>query len=139
MDINEYYKVNRSQIEHVDNTISQRIVWLVISQSFFFSGYSVLITGSPADLSLIGKQHMLLILFPLSALIMNLVSLFDVVCGMVYLRKLTIDFNKKKEASNADFTFPPINGFKMLNQLKNLSSIILPAVFIIIWIIILIH
>jgi hypothetical protein len=136
MDNGELYKVIRSQIEHIDNTISQRIVWLVISQSFFFSGYSVLTTGSPMDEGLIGKQHLLITLFPIAAFIMNLISLVDIVSGMIYLKKLARDFRNKNE-EKPDLPYPPIDGFQMLNRLKNLSALILPAAFLVIWVIIL--
>src|ERR1700710_2479377 len=97
MDIIDLYKVTRGQIEHVDNTISQRIIWLIISQSFFFSGYAILVTGNPNDIMLLGQQHTLLLLFPISALVMNVISLIDIVAGTIYLRKLRIDFNKKRK------------------------------------------
>jgi hypothetical protein len=32
------YKVVRGQIEHVDNNLGQRVIWLVIAQSFFLAG-----------------------------------------------------------------------------------------------------
>jgi hypothetical protein len=137
MDIIDLYKTTRGQIEHIDNAISQRIIWLVISQSFFFDGYSILITGVPKEIMLIGKQHDLILLFPLSALLMNIISLIDTIAGMSYLRKLTRDFNEKRKTEKADHPYPPIEGFKKLNLLKNFSALILPSVFAIIWIIIL--
>ena len=137
MDIGDLYKTTRLQIEHVDNTISQRIIWLVISQSFFFSGYSILVTGVPKDVLLVEKQHDLILLFPISAMFINLLSLLDIVSGMIYLSKLDKDFKKKRIAEKADLPYPPVEGFKNLNFLKNLSAITLPSVFVIIWIIIL--
>jgi hypothetical protein len=139
MDIIDLYKTIRSQIEHVDNMISQRIIWLVISQSFFFDGYSILITGEPKDLLLSGKQHELILIFPIAALLMNIISLIDIISGMNYLKTVTKDFYEKRKAEKADVPYPPIEGFKKLNLLKNLSAVILPSVFTIIWIIILVH
>jgi hypothetical protein len=134
MDIYEIYRIIRSQIEHVDNTISQRIVWLVLSQSFFFSGYSILVTGVPKSSMLIEQQQMLLTLFPVSALLMNVVSLIDIVSGMVYLKKLSRDYNERGTTAGG---YPPIEGYKNLNRAKNSSSLIVPLVFLTVWMIIL--
>jgi hypothetical protein len=134
MDITETYKVIRSQIEHIDNTISQRIVWLVIAQSFFFSGYAILVTGTAPDAFLSNKQQLLLVCFPVSAIIMTVISLVDIIAGMVYLNKLTSDYNVRKQDN--DVPYPPIQGFKRLNIFKNVSAIIVPAAFLIIWVII---
>jgi hypothetical protein len=139
LDIIDIYKTTRGQIEHVDNIISQRIIWLVISQSFFFSGYSILITGEPKDTLLFEKQHELILLFPIAAILMNVISLIDIISGMNYLKALCISFNDKKRIEKIDVPFPPIEGFRKLNLLKNLSALILPSVFAIIWIIILIR
>jgi hypothetical protein len=139
MDIIDLYKTTRGQIEHIDNTISQRIIWLIISQSFFFDGYAILITGEPKDMLLWGKQHELILIFPIAALLMNVISLIDIISGMNYLKGLYLSFYDKNKIEKVDVPYPPIEGFRKLNFLKNLSAIILPSVFIIIWIIILIH
>ncbi|HWB60784.1 MAG TPA: hypothetical protein VG733_14910 [Chthoniobacteraceae bacterium] len=46
----EYYDRVRQQIEHEDNLITQRISWLMASQSFLFSAYAIILNGlQPRD------------------------------------------------------------------------------------------
>ena len=37
----EYYQIIRSQIEHEDNLINQRLSWFVAAQAFLFSAYAI--------------------------------------------------------------------------------------------------
>ncbi len=41
----EYYDQVRQQIEHEDNLITQRLAWLMASQSFLFSAYAIILSG----------------------------------------------------------------------------------------------
>jgi hypothetical protein len=134
----DLYKVVRAQIEHLDNTISQRIIWLVLSQSFFVSGYAILITGIPKEPNFIRLQAMLVKYFPIVSSIMVILSFFDIMAGMAYMKRLK-DFmvDQKKGGIQAPMNYPPVNGFKMLNGIKNLSPIAVPVVFIAFWIFIL--
>src|SRR5437868_7692814 len=109
----DLYKVIRSQIEHLDNTISQRVVWLTLSQSFFVSGFAILVTGNPNNPRFINMQSILLILFPIVSLILVLLSLFDIIAGLVYVKKLSVFLQEKKREGNFELPYPPISGFKM--------------------------
>jgi hypothetical protein len=133
----DLYKVVRAQIEHLDNTLSQRIVWLIISQSFFVSGYSILITGNPNNPVYIHLQAALIILFPIVSIVLILVSMFDIISGLVYIRKLATYFNGEKNTKQFSIDYPPVNGFKMLNGFKNLSTLVVPIILISFWIYIL--
>jgi hypothetical protein len=130
----DIYKVTRAQIEHLDNTLSQRIVWLVLSQSFFVSGYAILITGNPNDPHSVSMQHILLILFPIISMIMVLFSFFDIVAGAIYIKRLSAFFKRQLQENHASIHYPPLAGEKMLNQFKNLSTYTVPFVFIVFWI-----
>jgi hypothetical protein len=133
----DLYKVVRAQIEHLDNTLSQRIVWLILSQSFFVSGYSAAVMGNPTNPAYIHIQGILLVLFPVVSLVLILFSSFDMICGLVYMRKLENYFTKEKAARQFEIGYPPVNGFKMLNGLKNLSTITVPLMLTAFWIYIL--
>lgn len=132
----DLYKVTRAQIEHLDNILSQRIVWLVISQSFFVSGYSVLVTGNPNNPVYMHAQSVLLVLFPIVSIALIVLSLFDIICGLLYIKKLERFFDIDKDGSETP-NYPPINGFKMLNGLKNASTLIVPFILIVFWLYIL--
>lgn len=41
----EYYDQVRRQIEHEDNLVTQRLSWLMASQSFLFSAYAIVLNG----------------------------------------------------------------------------------------------
>jgi hypothetical protein len=131
----DLYKVTRSQTEHIDNTLSQRIVWLVLTQSFFFSAYAVVITADHAAAFLPGKQGLLSTLLPVVALIMIAISYLDIVAGIIYISKLTKFF--KNKAAETPLPYPPLGGFEHLSFYKNLSSLIVPCVFFITWLVIL--
>lgn len=132
--LNDLYRTVRTQIEHIDNTLSQQLVWLVISQSFFVSGYSVLITGNPGSPAHTAIQKHLLLFFPAVSMLMIFFSFFDVVAGMVYIRKLVKFYEKNKHEASEHDPYPPIGGFKMLNKVKNLSPLAVPILFIMMWI-----
>src|ERR1700712_2063321 len=88
------YKVVRGQIEHVDNNLSQRVIWLVIAQSFFFSGYAVLINGKPALPELGVVHHILTDIFPIAALLTVLFTSIDVFNSLRYMRDLRKFYEK---------------------------------------------
>jgi hypothetical protein len=134
----DLYKVTRAQTEHIDNTLSQRIVWLVLTQSFFFSAYAVVTTANHTTAFLPDKQQLLSILLPVVALLMIAISYLDIVAGIIYLSKLVKSFkNKVTTESEVPLSYPPIGGFDHLSFYKNLSSLIVPVVFFITWLIIL--
>jgi hypothetical protein len=57
----QYYEIIRSQIEHEDNLINQRLSWFVAAQAFLFSAYAILL-NAPSQLRLEGfarQQEML--------------------------------------------------------------------------------
>jgi hypothetical protein len=137
-EMQDLYKVTRAQTEHIDNTLSQRIVWLVLTQSFFFSAYAVVITADNMKAFLPDKQALLSILLPVVALIMIALSYLDIIAGIIYLSKLTKFFKSKTTVENSPkLSYPPIGGYGHLSFYKNLSSLIVPGVFFITWLVIL--
>jgi hypothetical protein len=49
----QYYRIIRSQIEHEDNLINQRLSWFVAAQAFLFSAYAILL-NAPSQLRVAG-------------------------------------------------------------------------------------
>ena len=41
----QYYQIIRSQIEHEDNLINQRLSWFVAAHAFLFSAYAILLNA----------------------------------------------------------------------------------------------
>ena len=128
----DFYKVVRGQVEYLNNAINQRVIWLIIAESFFFSGYAILITGNPELQIMKDHKHLLMILFPYASLATVVISYIDIIGSLLYLRSLRINYEKEQEVG--DKLLPPISGWHKYFVLEHASSIFLPIVFTFIWI-----
>ena len=136
--VSEVYKIIRGQVEHVDNNLGQRVIWLVIAQSFFFGAFASLINGKPPNPQLDLMHGALIKILPIAALLTVLFTFIDVITSIVYMRGL----RKKYEASleddiNVDSAYPNITGSKMQRIFMHASPILIPTLFIILWLILL--
>lgn len=137
--IAETYKIVRAQIEHVSNNLSQRIIWMVIAQSFFFSGYAILINGKPPEAALQPIHEMMRQLIPIAALLTVIFSFIDVIASILQMKKLRLSFeNGNGKQMAAELHFPPINATKKDRILVLASPVLIPILFIIVWTILLI-
>jgi hypothetical protein len=137
----EEYKIIRGQLEHIDNNLSQRVIWLVIAQSFFFSGYAVLLNGQPSKPDLMPIHTALEKIFPIAALLTVFFTCIDVVFSIRSMRDLRIYYEQsfaRKEGDKSAKAFPPILGIPRQRIWMHASPVLLPLIFIITWIIILI-
>jgi hypothetical protein len=128
------YSVTRTQIEHYDNSVNQRVIWLSIGQSFFFNVYAMLITAKAPTPALFSKQQMLAVIFPIAALLVAIFTLIDVVAGIFYLRKLRKNYKGATDGSSQEGRFPMINGNKYDRLFQRISPIMIPLIFILTWI-----
>jgi H+/gluconate symporter-like permease len=129
----ELYKMIRSQVEHVDNSLSQRVIWLVIAQSFFFSGYAILINGQPPKPELMPIHDALMNILPIAALLTVIFSFIDVLASILYMKSL----RKRYEGiyhEDPDDPFPTVTGSKKERFFMHVSPVLIPVLFIIIWI-----
>ncbi len=136
--VSEVYKVIRGQVEHVDNNLGQRVIWLVIAQSFFFGAYATLINGKPAKPELDLIHGAMIKILPISALLTVCFTFIDVITSVIYMRGL----RKKYESSldkdiDMDGAYPSITGSKAQRIFMHTSPILIPSLFIILWIILL--
>jgi hypothetical protein len=79
-----YYEIIRSQIEHEDNLINQRLSWFVAAQAFLFSAYAILLNAAP-QVRLEGfatQQEILFFLIPLVAIGVSIL-IYNSHCGNV--------------------------------------------------------
>ncbi len=136
--VSEVYKVIRGQVEHVDNNLGQRVIWLVIAQSFFFGAYASLINGKPVKPELDPTHVALIRVLPIAALLTVLFTFIDVITSLVYMRGLR---KKYEDSLNSDLdidsAYPSITGSKSQRTFMHASPILIPTLFIIIWIILL--
>jgi hypothetical protein len=129
----DIYKTVRGQIEHYDNAINQRVIWLSIGQSFFFGVYGTLVSIKAPTPQLVAKQSVLAVLFPIAAFLTAVFSLFDVVATLIYLRRLRRYYENATENKDVDSIYPPVYGRPSDRIFQHVSPVLIPTVFILTW------
>jgi hypothetical protein len=133
----EYYRIIRSQIEHEDNLINQRLSWFVAAQAFLFSAYAILL-NAPSQVRLqrfATQQEILFFLIPVVAIGMSILIYITVIAAMLAmanLRRLLESHVKEEEL------LPPVQGYRQTLLLGQASPILIPFLFMISWIVLLI-
>ena len=135
----EYYQIIRSQIEHEDNLINQRLSWFVAAQAFLFSAYAILLNApSQGRLQRFAtQQEILFSLIPLVAIGVSILIYITVVAAMLAmanLRRLLEGHMKEEESA----LLPPVQGYRQTSLLGQASPILIPFLFMISWIVLLI-
>jgi hypothetical protein len=134
----EYYQIIRSQIEHEDNLINQRLSWFVAAQAFLFSAYAILLNApSQVRLQRFATQEILFSLIPLVAIGVSILIYITVVAAMLAmanLRRLLEGHVKEEESA----LLPPVQGYRQTLLLGQASPILMPFLFMISWIVLLI-
>ena len=128
----DIYKTTRGQIEHYDNAINQRVIWLSIAQSFFFGVYGTLVSIKAPTPDLVSKQRMLAVLFPFAAFLTAVFTLLDVIATLVYLRRLRRYYEDATE-NKTDLQYPPVYGRPSDRIFQHISPVLIPLVFILTW------
>jgi hypothetical protein len=135
----QYYQIIRSQIEHEDNLIDQRLSWFVAAQAFLFSAYAIVLNGPP-QVRLEGfatQQEILFFLIPLVAIGVSILSYMTVIAAMLAtanLRRLLKTHMNEKDSA----LLPPVQGYRQTLLLGQASPILIPFLFMISWIVLLI-
>ena len=107
----QYYQIIRSQIEHEDNLINQRLSWFVAAQAFLFSAYAILL-NAPSQVrlpSFAKQQDILFPLIPLVAIGVSILIYITVIAAMLAmanLRRLLESHVNKEESA----LLPPVQG-----------------------------
>jgi hypothetical protein len=122
-----FYNHLRSRVEHEDNLIVNRTLWLVAAQSFLFTAYAIALNG-PED-----RRHgILLRLLPLVAVISSALIFVGVAAGaraMLWFRSAL----SERVPDEARLGLPPLETPGGVNA-GLVAPLILPPVFIIVWI-----
>jgi hypothetical protein len=129
------YTTIRAQIESQGNTSNQRIFWLILSQSFFFSAFVMLVNGQPAPPKM-NVYNTLMWIIPAASLMTIISTYIDVIGSFVYTGKLRRRYREVAPDDTAK-GFPPINGDRQDRIFARVSPYLLPGVFILIWVILL--
>jgi hypothetical protein len=130
----EIYNTVRSQIEHLDNNLSQRVIWLVIAQSFFFSGYAILLTARSPEPVNHPVQDLMLVVLPVASLLIVLLTYMDVIIALICMRRLSKVYEDAPRNGETDKVYPPVFGFRNTRPLQYSASVVMPLIFIATWI-----
>jgi hypothetical protein len=131
----DYYKLIRSQIEHEDNLISQRLSWFLASQSFLFTAYAIVVSNLTAGHIpwAMRQQHLLLAVIPVVSIltcVLVYATIVAAVIAIVHLRRL---FNS--HAASVGMTgLPPVQGYRQTQIFGQIGPLLLPLVFLAVWI-----
>src|SRR5918998_3991634 len=131
----EYYQLIRSQIEHEDNLINQRLSWFVAAQAFLFSAYAILLNAPPQVRSqkFATQQEILFSLIPLVAIgasILTYITVIAAMLAMANLRRLLERHMNEEESA----LLPPVQGYRQTLLLGQASPILMPFLFMVSWI-----
>lgn len=135
----QYYQIIRSQIEHEDNLINQRLSWFVASQAFLFSAYAILL-NVPSQVRLQSfetQREMLFFLIPLVAIGVSILIYITVIAAMLAtanLRRLLKTHMNEKDSA----LLPPVHWYRQTLLLGQASPLLMPFLFMISWIVLLI-
>ena len=139
----ELYGLIRSQIEHENDLVSQRVIWQILTQAFFFGAYAALLNASKEAKNALfeSEQALLLWLMPTAALFAGLVTYIGILSSLktiVYLRQLYEEHaNSKALHDPSSKLYPDIQGPPHLRRLAMLSPAVMPIVFTITWLLVL--
>jgi len=124
------YRLVRQQIEHEDNLISQRLSWLLGSQSFLFTAYAISLNG-PTQIRLKPYENtvsLLIVLLPLVAILSSLLIWLAVLAGMWTMHKLRHGFRAENLTG-----IPNVQSTGGALLIGQFAPMFLPALFIVIW------
>lgn len=136
----ETYKLFRERIEHEDNLIVQRLSWLVASQAFLFTAYAITTNGlsavDPRVASVYQEQVGLLFrLIPTVAISVALLIDVSILAALRAIRQLRRLYQVR--ATSVDM--PPIQTGATTRLLGLSAPLLLPVLFVSVWLILLIN
>jgi hypothetical protein len=131
----EFYQMIHEQLSHEDSSMNQRVNWLIISQSFFFSAFATLLSSppDPKDGSYAVIHDLLLWAIPGISLITTSVIYVGVLVSIFYMGDLRQRFDTYPQDDTVTY-FPPIQSTPLMRRLAQLPAITVPVLFIGVWV-----
>jgi len=140
----EYYNLIRSRIEHEDNLVVQRLSWLVASQSFLFTACAIVTNGlatqpalQPDCARFLSQLQLLNQLIPVVGMLTSIliyISILAAVASMQHLRN-----SYRSRFPNDETGAPPIMTDAPIRLFGHSAAVLLPIVFITIWLVLWLH
>lgn len=136
----DFYQLIHEQISNEDSSMNQRVNWLIISQSFFFSGFATLLSSppKPENGSYAVLHDLLVWMIPGISLITSILIYVGILTSLLYMADLRKSFQTYPQDNSTEH-FPPIQGTTTARRLAQLPAIIVPLLFICTWAILLIQ
>ena len=138
----DYYHLIRSQIDGENQLSTQRVIWLLIAEAFFISGYATLLNAPPeAKQALLEFQRCFLLwILPAAAMIAGALAFFGVLASMRRIHLLQ-DYYERYDRNSARHDesvayYPPLQDGDRVYIFSRLSMFGLPLVFIGLWLVI---
>jgi hypothetical protein len=132
----QYYQMIRSQIEHEDNLINQRVSWFVTAQAFLFTAYAIVLNASPQVRlqSFATQQEILFSLIPVVAIGVSILIYITIIAAMLAMANLR---RMVKDHVDDSTLLPPVQGYRQTFFLGQATPILIPFLFMISWIVLL--
>jgi hypothetical protein len=136
----EQYHLVRSQIEHEDNLISQRLSWLLASQSFLFTAYAITLNGPSQShfKTFEANSELLVRLLPLVGLISTLLIWISILAGISAMKKLRVDFERGVRG-HLPGGLPTIQTGGMAFRAGQFGPVLTPLLFVAVWVVLVMH
>jgi hypothetical protein len=132
----QYYQMIRSQIEHEDNLINQRVSWFVTAQAFLFTAYAIVLNAPPQVRlqSFATQQEILFSLIPVVAIGVSILIYITIIAAMLAMANLR---RMVKDHVDDSTLLPPVQGYRQTFFLGQATPILIPFLFMISWIVLL--
>lgn len=143
LNLAELYQLIRGQIDHEDDLVSQRVLWALLTQAFFFGAYVGLLNASREAKNSIfeAEQILFLWLLPTTALLTGLLAsagIHSSLKSVSYLRHLYEDQERAKASGDhSTKLYPDMQGLPHLRKLAFLTPALMPMIFNVAWLVIL--
>lgn len=136
----DYYQLIHEQISNEDSSMNERVNWLIISQSFFFSGFATLLSSPPhpEDGSYAELHDLLLWIIPGISLVTSILIYVGILVSLVYMGDLRKLFQTYPQDNTTEH-FPPIQGRTITRRLAQMPAVVVPLLFICTWAVLLIQ
>lgn len=129
------YAAVRSQIEHEDNLMTQRLNWLMAAQSFLFTAYAITLNAAPLAVQrAAGLQRQLRVLIPVVSAVICVMVEVMILAGVVALGRLGAWYATHGAGDRAVQMLPPIHGSRGLRLLGLSGPLLLPVVLAAVWV-----
>jgi len=132
----EEYSFLREEIRHQDNLINARLSWLVSSQSFLLSGFAVTLNGSAQSLlPIYAKLNLILVnTLPVAGLVTDLASYLTIWAAISRMKNI-----RHIAGSAHPPHLPPVQADRLTRRLGLSGPILIPLVFLAVWLAILVE